>query len=113
MARPKGPWHPRPVVIRLGPFELHAVIGRGGMAEVWRGIHVGQQVPVAIKVITARRAREAQFLAAFRNEVCAVARLHHPAIVLVLDHGEAPPEAEAESEGRILAGSPYLAMELA
>jgi serine/threonine protein kinase/tetratricopeptide (TPR) repeat protein len=100
-------------MIRLGPFELHALVGRGGMAEVWRGIHVGQGVPVAIKVITARRAREAQFLQAFRNEVQAVARLHHPGIVLVLDHGEASPQAEHESEGRIVAGSPYLAMELA
>jgi eukaryotic-like serine/threonine-protein kinase len=99
--------------IRLGPFELHAVIGRGGMADVWRGVHVGQGVPVAVKVITAQRAREPQFLAAFQNEVQAVARLHHPAIALVLDHGVVPDEAARESRERIVAGSPYLAMELA
>jgi serine/threonine protein kinase/tetratricopeptide (TPR) repeat protein len=99
--------------IQLGPFELEAVIGRGGMAEVWRGVHAKQRTPVAVKVITASRAREAKFRGAFRNEVQAAARLHHPGIVLVLDHGEVGPEHEAVSEGKLTAGSPYLAMELA
>src|SRR5688500_18857562 len=84
--------------IRLGPFELQELIGRGGMAAVWRGVHVGQKVTVAIKVITSLRAHEAQFLQAFRNEVQAVARLHHPGIVLVLDHGEVSKEAADASQ---------------
>lgn len=99
--------------IQLGPFELKTPIGRGGMAEVYEAVHLGQRVPVALKVITASRAREERFRAAFRNEVQAVARLHHPAIVLVLDHGVVDPEAEAASEGELTAGSPYFAMELA
>jgi serine/threonine protein kinase/tetratricopeptide (TPR) repeat protein len=99
--------------IELGPFQLLAPFGKGGMAEVWRGVHVGQHVPVAIKVITATHARTAHFLTAFRNEVQAVARLHHPGIVMVLDHGEVTEEAASALPKRLTAGSPYLAMELA
>ncbi len=99
--------------VQLGPFRLLSLIGRGGMAEVWRAEHATRKVPVAVKVVTASHAREPRYRAAFRNEVQAVARLHHPGIVLVLDHGVVTPEAEALSEGAVAAGSPYFAMELA
>src|SRR5688572_26071033 len=99
--------------IHLGPFELIEPIARGGMAEVWRGVHARQKVPVAIKVITSSRARHPEFLAAFQNEVQAVARLHHPSIVMIFDHGAVPAESARASGERLTAGSPYLAMELA
>lgn len=100
-------------MIRLGPFGLLEPIARGGMAEVWRGVHMRQQIPVAIKVITSSRAREEEFLHAFKTEVQAVARLHHPSIVMIFDHGEVTAEAALTSRGRLIEGSPYLAMELA
>lgn len=96
----------------LGPFELETPIGRGGMGEVWRGLHVERQVQVAIKVITGERALKPHYLSAFRNEVRTAAGLDHPAIVMVLDYGQIPPEAAARSEGRFFAASPYLVMEL-
>src|SRR5262245_52737323 len=99
--------------IPLGPFRLDRCIGRGGMAEVWSGVHAAQNVPVAVKVMIGERAREASFRAAFRNEVQAVASLDHPGIVMVFDHGEISPEAEEISRGLLAAGSPALAMELA
>jgi eukaryotic-like serine/threonine-protein kinase len=99
--------------IPLGPFRLDRCIGRGGMAEVWSGFHAAQGVPVAVKVMTGERAREASFRDAFRNEVQAVASLHHPGIVIVFDHGEITPEADEISRGLLTAGSPALAMELA
>ncbi|MCC7536202.1 MAG: protein kinase, partial [Deltaproteobacteria bacterium] len=90
-----------------------APIARGGMAEVWRGRHVEEDVPVAVKVLTADVARKAEYRAAFRTEVRAVAWLDHPGIVVVLDHGEVPEETAARSSGQLAAGSPYLVMELA
>jgi serine/threonine protein kinase/tetratricopeptide (TPR) repeat protein len=102
-----------PAPVRLGPFELQHLVGRGGMAEVWRGVHVAQQIPVAIKVITGAYARQPAFVSAFATEVQAVARLTHPGIVMVLDLGEVSPDAERASKGRLLSGSPYLAMEYA
>src|SRR6185436_14688695 len=99
--------------IPLGPFRLERRVGRGGMAEVWTGVHAAQQVPVAVKVMTGERARNPQYRAAFRNEVQSVASLDHPGIVLVFDHGEVSREAEEASRGLLPAGSPCLAMELA
>jgi eukaryotic-like serine/threonine-protein kinase len=99
--------------IPLGAFHLDRCIGRGGMAEVWSGVHAAQRVPVAVKVMTAERAREASFRAAFRNEVQAVASLDHPGIVRVFDHGEVGADGEEASRGLLTARSPILAMELA
>ncbi|MCB9672089.1 MAG: protein kinase [Alphaproteobacteria bacterium] len=100
-------------VIHVGPFDLHELIGKGGMGEVWQGVHREQAVPVAVKVITAEAARQPRYLEAFRNEVTAVARLDHPGIVWVLDYGTISPTAEEESKGSLVAGSPYLTMEFA
>lgn len=83
------------------------------MAEVWRGVHVSGRVPVAVKILTGERARETTFRERFRNEVRATARLLHPGIVMVLDHGELGEDAEVLSQARLPAGSPFLVMELA
>jgi len=83
------------------------------MGEVWRGVHREQQLPVAVKAITTDFAREAAHRRAFEREVEAIAGLEHPGIVMVLDYGSIPEEAETLSEGRLIAGSPYLVMELA
>lgn len=95
--------------MELGPFTIGESIGRGGMAEVFAGTHVHQNTPVAIKVITAAYARNPLFLTSFKNEVHAVARLHHPGIVMVFDHGVVG--ADAARAGIIEADSPYLVME--
>jgi len=83
------------------------------MAEVWSGFHAKERVPVAIKLVTEPEIRRPAFHASLRNEVRAMARLEHPGIVMVFDHGEVTPEAEEHSEGRLRAGTPYFVMELA
>lgn len=99
--------------IRLQRFDLKSVCGRGGMAEVWRAVHVDQGIPVAVKVMTAADARSPRFRDALHNEVRAAARLHHPSIVTVLELGVVDEAAAAQSGGRLVAGSPFLAMEYA
>ena len=98
---------------RLGPFVLEEVIGSGGMGEVWRGMHQARAMPVAVKILRGEIARKPAYRRAFSSEVRAVARLQHPHIVTVFDHGEV---SEAEAEGLasrgVGAGSPWLAMEL-
>src|SRR5687768_8521134 len=83
--------------VAVGPFALVEPIGRGGMGTVWRAVHVLSSTVVAVKVL--RAASGDASLAAFRNEVRAVARLDHPGIAMVLDVGEAP------------SGEPWFAME--
>lgn len=99
--------------IPIGPFEIHDVLGEGGMAKVWRGVHVQQNLPVAIKVMDGDHALARAYRTAFREEVRAVAGFYHPGIILVFDHGVISPEAAALSGGRLAEGAPYLAMELA
>ncbi|MFZ5480942.1 MAG: protein kinase domain-containing protein [Myxococcota bacterium] len=99
--------------IPLGTFELHTPIGRGGMGEVWRGVHVAQGVPVAVKFLAAAPGAGARFATAFRNEVRQSARLAHPRVVLVLDHGTVDGVAAEASRGRLAPGDAYLAMEFA
>lgn len=99
-------------MIPLGPFELEASIGRGGMGEVWRGVHRESGALIAVKVITAERALRPHYLAAFKNEVRATAGLDHPSIVRVLDYGQIDHSTAAAAEGQFVAGSPFLAMEL-
>ena len=99
----------RPTAFRLGAFALERPIGRGGMGEVYAGRHVATGVPVAVKLLSGGKWGTLG-IDLFRAEVRAVASLHHPSIVMVLDQG-AVTEAEAV-QGRFPAGAPWLAMEL-
>lgn len=94
--------------VRLSGYQLGEVLGRGGMATVFAA-RADDGTPVAVKIIAAEHASTAMFLAAFRREVRAVARLHHPRIVAILDYGRVPDDAP---EGSAVApGSPYYVME--
>ena len=102
--------------IPVGPFDLSARIGRGGTGEVWLAAHIDgspDDPPVAIKVLTDHAARDPEYVQAFKREVELASRLDHPHILLVHDFGEIPAEAEQRSHGKLKAGSPWLAMELA
>ncbi len=98
--------------MRLGPFRLLEPLGRGGMGEVYEGLHERQGVPVAVKVIAEDRANDEKFRRAFADEIRAVARLDHPGIVAVYDHGIIPDDVADGSEGRLVARTPYFVMEL-
>ncbi|MBL8132938.1 MAG: protein kinase [Anaerolineae bacterium] len=73
---------------RFGQIELLELIGRGGMAEVYRGHHAGLNREVAVKVLTPSLAKDERFRARFQREGRAVAALSHPNIVSVYDSGE-------------------------
>lgn len=98
-------------LVPLGPFELVTVIGKGGMGEVWHAVHKAQDLPVAVKVVTRKHARDPWYLTAFRSEVRAVAALDHTNILRIYDHGRVTAEA-AERSSQLVEGSPWLAMEL-
>ena len=68
-------------------YRLEARIGQGGMAEVYRGVDTVLNRTVAIKVLLPQFARDASFVARFRREAQAAARLNHPNIVGVYDTG--------------------------
>ena len=69
-------------------YELVAVIGRGGMAEVWEATDTRLGRRVAIKILRPDLARDPAFQARFRREAQSSASLNHPNIVTVYDTGE-------------------------
>jgi serine/threonine-protein kinase len=71
-----------------GRYELRAVLGRGGMATVYRAYQPGLDRDVAVKVIAANLAHDPEFIERFRREARTVARLRHPHILTVHDFGE-------------------------
>jgi serine/threonine-protein kinase len=69
-------------------YELEGVVGRGGMAEVYRGRDLRLDRTVAVKTLRADLARDQTFQARFRREAQSAASLNNPSIVAVYDTGE-------------------------
>jgi predicted Ser/Thr protein kinase len=72
----------------FGPYEVQELLGRGGMAEVYKGHHHRLERAVAIKVLSASLAAEGDFRKRFEREARAIATLRHPNIVQVYDFGD-------------------------
>ncbi|MGQ9849843.1 MAG: protein kinase domain-containing protein, partial [Aggregatilineaceae bacterium] len=71
----------------LGQYRLEALIGRGGMASVYRARQESMDRDVAIKVMAAELAHNSEFVARFEREARVIARLQHPHILPVIDFG--------------------------
>jgi non-specific serine/threonine protein kinase len=84
---------------RLGPYEVLAPIGAGGMGEVYRAHDPRLGRDVAIKVLPRVFAEDADRLRRFEQEARAAGALNHPNILAVFDIGSHE-------------GSPFLVMEL-
>lgn len=72
---------------RLGPYEILAPLGAGGMGEVYRAKDTRLDRIVAIKVLPEHLAKDAAALARFEREGKAVAALSHPNILAIHDVG--------------------------
>ncbi len=72
---------------RLGSYEIVALIGAGGMGEVYRARDARLERDVAIKVLPAAAADNADRLQRFAQEARATAALNHPHILAVHDIG--------------------------
>lgn len=88
-----------------GRYQLDQVIGRGGMAEVWRARDLRLERDVAVKRLRVDLASDPTFQARFRREAQSAAGLNHPNIVAVYDTGE---EKDPASDVSV----PYIVMEL-
>ena len=80
-------------------YRLDELIGRGGMATVWRATDMVLERPVAVKRLHAGLLADEELSERFRREALLVARLSHPNLVHLLDRGE-------DADG------PYLVFEL-
>src|SRR5262245_48529376 len=80
----------------IGAYRLIELLGRGGMAVVYRAEHVRTGAPVALKTVAVP---QEWMLEGIRREIHALARIRHPGIVSILDEG-------------LEQGVPWYAMEL-
>jgi serine/threonine protein kinase len=71
----------------IGVYEVVDKIGRGGMAEVYKGFHPALRRYVAIKLLGRSLRADPQISRRFQREAQAVASLRHPNIVQVFDFG--------------------------
>jgi len=99
---------------RLGPYEITAKLGEGGMGEVWRATDTKLKRDVAIKVLPAAFTEDRERLARFEREAQLLAQLHHPNIAsifgleesggtkaLVMELVEGPTLAERLEQGAL------------
>jgi serine/threonine protein kinase len=68
---------------RIGPYEIAAKIGAGGMGEVYRATDTHLKRTVAIKVLPEAVATDGERLARFQREAEVLARLNHPNIAAI------------------------------
>jgi eukaryotic-like serine/threonine-protein kinase len=92
--------------IRLGTYEVVAPLGVGGMGEVYRARDVRLGRDVAIKILTASFATDAERIGRFEREAKTLALLNHPNIAAIYgfeDSGDAPALVMELVEGPTLA----------
>ncbi|MEO8380971.1 MAG: protein kinase, partial [Acidobacteriota bacterium] len=73
---------------RVGPYEILAPIGAGGMGEVWKARDTRLDRSVAIKFLPAELAQDAQFKLRFGSEARTISQLEHPNICRLYDVGD-------------------------
>ncbi len=99
---------------RLGPHEIVALLGVGGMGEVYRATDTNLKRQVAIKVLPTSVATDADRLARFQREAEVLAALNHPniahihgleksgaTIALVMELVEGPTLADRIAQGAL------------
>lgn len=74
---------------QLDEYRLEALLGRGGMARVYRALDVRLKRYAAVKVIDTPFRSDDEYLRRFELEAQAIAQLDHPAIVRIYRYGEA------------------------
>jgi eukaryotic-like serine/threonine-protein kinase len=85
---------------KVGPYEIQAPIGAGGMGEVYRAADTRLDRNVALKILPGSFSQDSDRLRRFEQEARAVAALNHPNILAVFDIGQQQD------------GSPFLVSEL-
>jgi len=78
---------PLAVATRVGPYEVVALLGKGGMAEVYRARDTRLGRDVAIKVMSEALGGDASLLERFEREAKLAASLNHPNVIALYDVG--------------------------
>src|ERR671936_2084028 len=80
---------PIPIGTQLGSHEITALVGKGGMGEVYRARDTKLKREVAIKILPEEFSRDADRISRFQREAEVLASLNHPNIAAIYDLEEA------------------------
>ncbi len=72
----------------LGKYDIVGLLGKGGMASVYRGYQRDVDRYVAVKVLPPHPGQDTQYVQRFRLEARTIARLQHPYILPLYDYGD-------------------------
>src|SRR5215207_2081429 len=72
----------------FGPYEIEALLGRGGMGDVHRARDTRRQRLVALKLLPEALSDDTEYLSRFRREQYVAARLREPHVIPIHDFGE-------------------------
>ena len=75
---------------RVGPYDILAPLGAGGMGEVYRATDTRLKRQVAVKILPAALAADPDRLARFQREAEVLASLNHPHIAAIYGLEDAP-----------------------
>ena len=70
---------------KLGSHQITALLGRGGMGEVWRARDTKLKREVAIKILPEEFSRDSDRVSRFQREAEVLASLNHPNIAAIYD----------------------------
>jgi serine/threonine protein kinase len=74
--------------ILAGRYRIDALIGEGGMGDVYRAQHLTIDKPVAIKVLAPEQVRRSRIVSRFLQEARAASRIRHDNVVDITDFGD-------------------------
>ena len=87
---------------RIGPYEVVAPLGAGGMGEVYRARDARLKRDVALKILPASVGDDPDRLARFQREAQALAALNHPNIAAIYGFEDAPRQGESHVRALVL-----------
>ncbi|HEV8232153.1 MAG TPA: protein kinase, partial [Thermoanaerobaculia bacterium] len=76
-----------PAGSRLGPYEILAAVGAGGMGDVYKARDTRLERTVAVKVLPAKFSENPEFRQRFEREAKTISQLSHPHICTLYDVG--------------------------
>ena len=88
----------------IGPYEILAAIGAGGMGQVWRAHDTRLERDVALKVLPAEETADATARTRLVREARLASKLNHPHICTIYEVGEADPSTGSTSSPQASSG---------
>jgi eukaryotic-like serine/threonine-protein kinase len=91
---------------QLGPYEITALLGKGGMGEVYRARDLKLKREVAIKILPDEFSCDADRVTRFQREAEVFAALNHPNIIRLTNFTSAKTDRKCRKYSHVLAGHP-------